>query len=178
MSDIKIHIGGQEARDGWTIVDIDERPEVDVVSDASCLEAFADASVSTIYASHVLEHFHYGLNHQLVNTLSEWHRVLKPTGQLLISVPNLKTLCWLYLNPDFTIYERHHLMRVIFGGQTNQYDVHYVGFDFEILGIYLQEAGFKDCEQVSEFNLFSDCSSLKISDTLISLNVIAKKQIS
>lgn len=175
MSDIKLHIGGQEAREGWTIVDIEERPEVDVVSDASCLKAFTDESVSIIYASHVLEHFHYGLNSQLVNTLSEWYRVLMPGGQLLISVPNLKTLCWLYLNPEFTVYERHHLMRVIFGGQTNQFDIHYVGFDFEILGVYLQEAGFAGYEQVSEFNLFSDCSSLKILDTLISLNVVAKK---
>jgi predicted SAM-dependent methyltransferase len=175
MEDIKLHIGGQETRQGWTIVDIEERPEVDLVSDASSLEAFEDESVSIIYASHVLEHFHYGLNNQLINTLSEWHRVLRPEGQLFVSVPNLKVLCWLYLNPDFTIYERHHLMRIIFGGQTNQFDVHYVGFDLEILGGYLQEAGFAEYEQVSDFNLFSDCSSLKISDTMISLNVIAKK---
>jgi predicted SAM-dependent methyltransferase len=175
MSDIKLHIGGQEVCQGWTIVDVEQRPEVDVVSDASCLDSFADESISVIYASHVLEHFHYGLENQLVSTLSEWHRVLKPQGQLLISVPDLKTLCWLYLNPNLSVYERHHLMRIIFGGQTNQYDVHYVGFDTEILGLYLQEAGFTEYEQVSEFNLFKDCSTLKILDTLISLNVVARK---
>jgi predicted SAM-dependent methyltransferase len=175
MSDIKLHIGGQNVLDGWLILDVEERPEVDIVSDASHLDMFDNASVSVIYASHVLEHFHYGLENKLINTLSEWYRVLRSDGQLFVSVPDLKTLCWLYLNPNLTALERHHLMRIIFGGQTNPYDVHYVGFDFEILCLYLQEVGFIDCEQVMEFNLFDDCSNLRIMDTLISLNVIAKK---
>jgi predicted SAM-dependent methyltransferase len=175
MSKIKLHIGGTESHPDWTILDVEERPEVDIVSDASCLDAIADGSVSVIYASHVVEHFHYGLDSKLIKTLSEWHRVLQPGGKLLISVPDLKTLCWLFLNPNFTVYERHHIMRIIFGGQTNPYDVHYAGFDYEILGSYLQEAGFSEAEQVAEFNLFHDCSSLKILDTLISLNVVATK---
>ncbi|MEQ8962505.1 MAG: methyltransferase type 11, partial [Coleofasciculus sp. C2-GNP5-27] len=100
---------------------------------------------------------------------------LKPGGQLLISVPDLKILCWLYLNPNLIAIERHQLMRIIFGAQTNSYDVHKVGFDFETLALYLEEVGFEEYEQVSEFNLFNDCSSLRILDTLISLNVMAKK---
>jgi predicted SAM-dependent methyltransferase len=175
MSNVKLHIGGQEISQGWTILDVEERPEVDIVSDASCLSKIADESVSIIYASHVVENFHYGLDNKLVTTLSEWHRVLQPGGKLLVSVPDLKTLCWLFLNPSFTVYDRHHIMRIIFGGQTNKYDIHYTGFDCEILGSYLQEAGFSKVEQVSEFNLFNDCSSLKILDTLISLNVVATK---
>lgn len=74
-----------------------------------------------------------------------------------------------------TAIERHHLMRIIFGGQMNSYDIHYVGFDFEILCLYLQEAGFKNFEEVMEFNLFDDCSSLRIMDTLVSLNVVVQK---
>jgi predicted SAM-dependent methyltransferase len=175
MSDIKLHIGGTETKKGWKILDVEARPEVDIISDASCLEKISDNSVAVIYASHVLEHFHYSLDNKLIHTLSEWYRVLQPEGQLLISVPDLKTLCWLFINPNFTVPERHHIMRILFGGQTNQYDVHYVGFDYEILSSYLQEAGFSDVEQVSEFNLFNDCSSIRILDTLISLNVVATK---
>jgi predicted SAM-dependent methyltransferase len=175
MSNLKLHIGGTETKEGWAILDVEARPEVDIVSDASCLDKIPDNSVAVIYASHVLEHFHYGLESKLINTLSEWYRVLQPEGQLLISVPDLKTLCWLFINPSFTALERHHIMRIIFGGQTNQYDVHYVGFDYEVLGSYLQEVGFSTIEQVSEFNLFRDCSSLRILDTLISLNVVATK---
>ena len=81
----------------------------------------------------------------------------------------------MYLHPEFTVIDRLHLMRIIFGGQTNIYDVHKVGFDFEILAVCLEEVGFIEYEQVSEFNLFKDCSTIRILDTLISLNVIATK---
>jgi predicted SAM-dependent methyltransferase len=172
---IKLHIGGRQPHPEWKILDVEPRPEVDYVANASDLSQFENSSVQAIYASHVLEHFYHSLNNELITTLKEWHRVLKPGGQLLISVPDLKTLCWLYLNPNLMAIERHQLMRIIFGGQTNSYDVHKVGFDFETLSLYLEEVGFEEYEQVSEFNLFNDCSSLRILDTLISLNVIAKK---
>jgi predicted SAM-dependent methyltransferase len=172
---LKLHIGGKEPHPDWKILDIESRPEVDFVCDAAKLEKFADNSISAIYASHVLEHFYYGLENELINTLTEWHRVLEPGGKLYISVPDLKTLCWLYLNPNLVPLERHHLMRMMFGGQTNQFDVHKVGFDVDTLAIYLGEAGFQGYEHVSEFGLFKDCSGLRFLDSLISLNVIAIK---
>lgn len=174
-SPLNLHIGGQEAHPDWKILDIEERPEVDFVGDAANLSQFADESVDSIYASHVLEHFYYGLNNELVQTLAEWHRVLKPGGKLYISVPDLKTLCWLFLNPNLAPLDRHHIMRIMFGGHTNQYDVHKVGFDADILALYLQEVGFEGYELVSEFGLFKDCSSLRLMGTLISLNAIATK---
>ncbi|MEB3831390.1 class I SAM-dependent methyltransferase [Phormidium sp. CCY1219] len=170
-----MHIGGKEPHPEWNILDIEPRPEVDYVGNAADLSQFESDSVDAIYASHVLEHFHHTLNGELINTLSEWHRVLKPGGKLLISVPDLKTLCWLYLHPNLIPIERLHLMRIMFGAHSNEYDVHKVGFDSETLAMYLAEVGFEEYEQVSEFNLFDDCSSLRILDTLISLNVVATK---
>jgi predicted SAM-dependent methyltransferase len=175
MEVTRLHIGGKQHHPDWKILDVEPRPEVDYVGNATNLSHFNNDSIDIIYASHVLEHFYYNLDNELVNTLKEWYRVLKPGGKVLISVPDLKTLCWLYLHPNMMPIERHHLMRVIFGGQTNVYDIHKVGFDFEIMIMYLEEAGFTEYEQVSEFNLFDDCSRLRILDTLISLNVIAKK---
>jgi predicted SAM-dependent methyltransferase len=172
---LKLHIGGQEPHPEWKILDIESRPEVDYVANAQDLSQFESNSIEVIYASHVLEHFYYNLNNELISTLKEWHRVLQPEGKLLISVPDLKTLCWLYLHPNLIPIERHQLMRIMFGGQTNSYDVHKVGLDFEVLALYLEEVGFGEYEQVSEFKLFNDCSSLRILNTLISLNVIAKK---
>jgi predicted SAM-dependent methyltransferase len=172
---IKLHIGGTEPHSDWKILDIETRPEVDFIGNASDLSQFADNSITAIYASHVLEHFYYGLNNELIRTLREWHRVLEPEGKLFISVPDLKTLCWLYLNPNMMAQERHHLMRMMFGGHMNEYDVHKVGFDVETLAMYLAEAGFQQYEPVSEFGLFKDCSSLRVLDTLISLNVIVTK---
>jgi SAM-dependent methyltransferase len=176
MSDqLRLHIGGSEINPDWKILDVEERPEVDYVSNASDLSCFEDNTVDVIYASHVLEHFYYNIENELVETLQEWRRVLKIGGKLMISVPDLKVLCWLYLHPNLHILERHHLMRIIFGGQTNIYDVHKVGLDDEILGMYLELAGFDGYERVTEFNIFNDCSSMRILDTLISLNAIVTK---
>jgi predicted SAM-dependent methyltransferase len=175
MPPIKLHLGGKEAHPDWKILDIEARPEVDVIADAADLSQFADNSVETIYASHILEHFHYQLNHELINTLSEWYRVLQPNGQLLVSVPNLQVLCWLYSNPTLDLLQRHHIMRIMFGGHMNEYDVHRVGFDPEILASYLQEVGFGECITVEEFRLFNDCSSMRLLDTLISVNMVATK---
>jgi len=172
---IKLHIGGKEPHPDWKILDVESRPEVDFVCNAAKLDQFADNSIAAIYASHVLEHFYYGIDNELFNTLSEWHRVLEPGGKLYVSVPDLKTLCWLYLNPNLMPLERHHLMRIIFGGQTNQFDVHKVGFDVDTLAMYLDEVGFETYETIPEFGFFNDCSSLRLMDCLISLNAIATK---
>jgi predicted SAM-dependent methyltransferase len=172
---LRLHIGGTRPHPDWKIVDVEPRPEVDYVMNAADLSAFADESVDVIYTSHVLEHFHHTLNNELLRVLIEWRRVLKPGGKLLISVPDLRVLCWLYGNPNLLPEERMHLMRIMFGGQTDEYDVHKAGLDFEILGMYVEQAGFSDYEQVSEFNLFPDCSRIRILDTLISLNVIATR---
>nr|WP_228034973.1 methyltransferase domain-containing protein [Oculatella sp. LEGE 06141] len=172
---IQLHIGGKEPHPDWKILDIEARPEVDFVGDAACLEQFEDNSIAAIYASHVLEHFYYQLDDELLRTLTEWHRVLQPGGKLYISVPDLKKLCWLYLHPRLMPIERHHIMRIMFGGQTNQYDVHKVGFDFETLALYLEEVGFRAYEQIAEFGLFEDCSNLRLLETLISLNVVVTK---
>jgi predicted SAM-dependent methyltransferase len=172
---MKLHIGGKETHPEWKILDIEQRPEVDYIGDASDLSQFEDESIEAIYASHVLEHFYYALNYELALTLAEWYRVLKKGGQLMISVPDLRKLCWLYCRPDIDASTRMHIMRMIFGGQTNQYDVHKVGFDFDILCMYLSDAGFTECQHVESFNLFRDCSSIHLFGNLISLNVIAIK---
>ena len=175
MKPLNLHIGGQKAHPDWKILDIEARPEVDFVGDAADLSQFADNSVDTIYASHVLEHFHHSLNNELNRVLGDWHRVLKPGGYLMLSVPDLQTLCWLFLNPNLEPMERYYLMGIIFGGQNNPYDVHRVGFDLQILGLFLQKAGFQAYQQVAEFNLFDDSSKIRILDVPISLNVVAQK---
>lgn len=172
---LKLHIGGRQTHPDWKIFDAEERPEVDFVGNAKDLSQFEDNSVEAIYASHVLEHFYYCLGSELLDTLSEWYRVLTPGGQLYVSVPDLRTLCWLYTNPNLFPVERMQLMGILYGGQTNQWDVHKAGFDFDILAMYLEEVGFLEYEQISEFGLFDDCSSMRLLDTLISLNVIATK---
>jgi predicted SAM-dependent methyltransferase len=71
--------------------------------------------------------------------------------------------------------ERFRIMRIIFGGRTDEYDVHHTGLYFELLRDFLYEAGFGDIRRVEEFDLFTDASKLRVGGDLISLNVQALK---
>ena len=92
---MKLNIGARVRAEGWHTLDIVPGPEVDFVGDCRDLEQFAENSVDTIYASHVLEHVRYA--DELAPTLKRWHAVLKPGGNVMISVPDLRMLCQLFL---------------------------------------------------------------------------------
>lgn len=168
---MRLHIGGKQVMTGWKILNVQPGPGVDFVGDCRDLGQFDDQSVDEIYASHVMEHLSYHL--PLKHALSECHRVLKPGGCAKISVPDFEKLCRLYLDPQRTIDERFHLMRMIFGGQVDAYDFHYVGLSYELLSSYLTGAGFSRIDRVEEFSLFEDSSTIRFAGELISLNVIA-----
>src|SRR5262249_29642073 len=139
---IKLHIGGKEQKKGWVILNVLPGPIVDYVGNCNDLSFLADESCSEVYASHVLEHL--GHNGELQQTLNGIHRVLKPGGRLCVSVPDLRTLSWLFLHPSLDTTGRFHVMRMMFGGRTTDYDVHYTGFNLEFLGAFLNRAGFRD----------------------------------
>lgn len=92
---MKLNLGaGQDKREGFVSVDIQEKFSPDVVADVRRLP-FSDQSADEIIAIDVLEHLP---RHDLLPTLKEWHRVLKPGGNITIRVPHLlkiarKMLC-------------------------------------------------------------------------------------
>ena len=170
---LRLHIGGQISHPDWEILDVRPGALVDYVGHCTDLSAFADASIVEIYASHVIEHLAY--QRELGLALSEFHRVLVPGGYVRISVPDLPTLCSLYLDPALNFDERFHVLRMIFGGQVNRDDFHYLGFNEELLTSCLQKSGFSDISRIDDFGLFDDCSSLIFRNKPISLNVCARK---
>jgi len=95
---IKLHVDGWERKDGWSILNIQERPGVDYVGTCVDLSFLGDGSCAEVYASHVLEHLSYQEEQQLA--LQEIYRVLAPGGRLRVSVPNLRTLCTAFLDPQ------------------------------------------------------------------------------
>lgn len=165
---MKLHIGGAQPKEGWTILDIDPRPEVDIVSQADAIP-LPDGAASAIYASHILEHFPLT---KAAPVLHEWRRILADDGLLMVSVPDLRSLAQLYLNetdPRAMVW----LMRVMFGGQVNQWDYHHVGWDLNLLASFLLDAGFTEIRPCAGFGLFEDSSNIRHRGQLISLNLIA-----
>lgn len=170
---LRLHLGGQEVREGWKIFDIQNRPGVDFVGTVTDLSQFPDGSVAELYASHVYEHLDYV--RELPTALTHAHRVLKPGGVLRIGVPDLDVLCKLMLTPGLSVDERFYVQRMLFGGQTDPFDYHKIGLNFEFLTIFLNRAGFQSVRRLRDFNLFKDCTALRFREVPISLNVIALK---
>jgi predicted SAM-dependent methyltransferase len=166
----RLHIGGSQACPGWTVFDINPAAHVDEVGDVRDLSRFASQSCSDIYASHVLEHL--GYQTEIAHVLSEFHRILKPGGMVRISVPDLETLCELFLEP-LPPAEKFELMRMMFGGQMDAYDQHRTGLSFQILGDFLHEAGFVNIARVPSFGLFDDASEMRFHNIPISCNMQA-----
>ena len=169
---LKLHIGGQIAHPDWKILDVLPGAHVDYVGHCTDLSRFDDASVSEIYASHVIEHLKFVS--ELPAALGEFRRVLIPGGVLRASVPDLRVLCGLFLDPELDLSQRFQVMRMMFGGQCNEADFHYVGLDEEMLRLYLEKTGFVDIARVSAFGLFDDTSNM-VYKVPISLNMTARK---
>ena len=167
---VRINLGGTERLAGWTIINPVPGPHVDILGDHRELGRFADGSVDEIYASHVLEHLPVFLE-----ALAQMQRVLAPGGRLRVAVPDLAQLARLYLRTDLDMQERWTVMRMIYGGHVDEYDVHHHGFDELTLQACLVGAGFSGVRRVADFGLFKDTSVQRYKDTPISLNVEAFK---
>jgi len=170
---MRLHIGGEVRKDGWVVLNALPGPHVDLVGDCRVMKEIGDASVDEIYASHVLEHLSHA--EEVGTALLQWHRVLRPGGRLRVSVPDLATLCWMFVRPGVSAKLRIELMKVIYGGHLNAFDIHYAGFDAGLLGGYLLQAGFERFERVESFGEFADTSEYRMAGIRISLNAQAWK---
>ena len=169
---MKLHIGGEEKKEGWKILNIQQKPDVDFIGDITDLGQFEDNSIEEIYASHVVEHV---AQKKVETTLKGIHRVLKDSGKFYVSVPDMDILCKIYLDPKAPPKVKFHTMRMMFGGQVDDFDFHYFGWNFQFMNEFLLKAGFKKIERVKSFSLFNDTSDYAPYGPPISLNVIAHK---
>ena len=173
---MKLHIGGMEKKEGWKILNIQKNDgrekHVDLVGDITDLSQFDDGSIEEIYASHTVEHID---NNDVQKTLKGIHRVLKDGGKFYVSVPDMDILCRLFLDPKAPLNIKYEVMRMMFGGQVDEFDYHYFGWNMLLMEYFLKDAGFKKIERVKSFSLFNDTSELSFHGVPISLNVIAYK---
>jgi predicted SAM-dependent methyltransferase len=169
----KLLIGSRVRYPGWETFDAVDGPGVDHVGDAKDLSRFAQGSFAEVYASHILEHF--GYQRDLVTALREWRRVLAPGGVLYVSVPDMDTLAEMFLlRESLTPADRFMVMRMLFGGQTDPHDFHYVGLNEEFLVEWFREAGFAAWARVESFGMFEDTSDHTFAGWRISLNMMAR----
>ena len=178
---MKLHIGGKIEKNDWKILNIQNKDGADFIGDISDLSQFEEESINEIYASHVFEHVP---QKKIISTLSGINRVLKTGGKFYLSVPDIDVLFKFFLTP-LTSYAtkigktegeiKMHILRIIFGGQMDQYDFHYFGWNFGFLKSALIKAKFTKIEKVINFNLFEDTSNYKPYGFPISLNVVAFK---
>ena len=169
---MKINIGGESKKEGWKILNIQKKPDVDFIGDINNLDQFENESCEEIYASHIIEHID---QKTVLNTLKEINRILKKNGKFYISVPDMDSLCHFFISPLADKKIKFHVMRMIFGGQVDEYDYHYFGWNYEFLNDYLIQAKFSEIKRVQSFGLFDDTSDFKPYGFPISLNVIATK---
>ena len=141
---LKLHLGcGTKFIPGFVHIDALQYDHVDYCQQVGELGNFADASVSLIYACHVLEHFsrwHY------MNVLTEWFRVLEPGGVLRLSVPDFAACAKLYYEEGLKA-GLTGLVGLVVGGQRDQYDFHGMIFDEQLLTASLLEVGFKSVDR-------------------------------
>jgi len=172
---MRLHIGGEEIKKGWKILNIQKKPGVDFIGDITDLSQFDDESIEEVYASHVLEHVPML---KIANTFNGIQRILKKGGKLYISVPNLDLLSQLFLETSEG-EKKIQIMKYIYGGQIDSYDFHYVGYWPDFLFSTLINAKFKRYERVDYFNIFKDTSRMEVHAKNgvfpLSLNVIAYK---
>jgi len=167
-----LNIGGRETRiPGFLNVDLQDLPTTDILDDISTLHTIKDATISEIYASHVLEHFIWT---KTLNVLRTWRRVLKKGGVAYMAVPDWDVIVRLYQSDGLSPY----LIELIYGEPDKQetFGNHYNVFNYARLGEHLTEAGFEDVERIQAMPYdINDCSKLRENrgNRLISLMVKA-----
>jgi predicted SAM-dependent methyltransferase len=101
---MKLHLGcGNRKINGFVNIDIQESPAVDLIANVMELP-YKENSIDTIYSCCMLEHF--GRNNNLKffrntcwkDVLNYWYKLLKPGGEVYISVPDFEAVCKEYLN--------------------------------------------------------------------------------
>lgn len=84
---------------GWVNIDIQPRWNPDIVADWNDLSMFKDETVDYVVSEHSIEHVGLG---ECDGFFKEAYRVLKPSGSLIVTTPDLRALCqrWLLRQID------------------------------------------------------------------------------
>lgn len=165
-----LNIGGTErGPEGWETFDINLG--ADYQGDARDPGSVVEGPFDVIYSSHCFEHIP---PEDALQTLKSWRALTAPGGELFLSVPDIKTVAAALGRKGLAPSVEKALLSVIYGGRTDEYDVHVAGYTWSILENLLCEAGWRKRRKVEDLGWFKDTSSLFLLGRWpVSLNVRA-----
>lgn len=156
-------------------LDIDASVQPDVIGTMTDMSAVPSGSINAIVSSHNIEHLY---PHEVPLALAEFLRVLKPDGLVLITCPDLQSVCAqvakgalaspLYESPAGPI----SALDILYGHRGamaagNLYMAHRCGFTMQVLADTLQACGFSKSvgrARPEQFDLWILASRLDIQD--------------
>jgi predicted SAM-dependent methyltransferase len=177
----KLHLGCGGARvDGFLNVDASPYSRgADLVCRLESLDrVYPRDNAELIYACHVLEHFSHA---EAEHMLGVFYRLLRPGGELRISVPDMDRIVKIYSNhwDHFQTPGNSPWIGLIFGGQTDDYDFHKTGFNFCWLKYLLERNGFREIHEYPHEPHFLGIRDASLAKEpfgeYLSLNVSARK---
>jgi predicted SAM-dependent methyltransferase len=138
-----IEVGGGKTPPykGALNVDLLDYHTVDIIADLLLGLPFLNDELDKIVSVATLEHFNIPSINKI---LKEFYRVLRPGGELEVSVPSLKKAFAHYNNFGCDDI----LLRYLHGAQKDEYDIHLAVLDFERLRSLLEDAGFSNITEV------------------------------
>jgi ubiquinone/menaquinone biosynthesis C-methylase UbiE len=151
----------------WTEVrlDIDSAVNPDIVGDIRDMAGVSDDSYDAVWSSHNIEHLYA---HEVPLAMREFYRVLKPGGYLLLTCPDLQSVCALIAagkidSPAYTVQSGPIMPTDIiygFGKALERGDVfmqHKTGFTRKTMVALISDAGFEraECVAGAKFDLWA-----------------------
>ena len=163
--------------------DIDEKVSPDIIGTMTDMSSVKTTSMDAIYSSHNIAHLY---SHEVGLALTEFHRVLKDDGFVMLTCPDLQSVCKLvaedklletaYISPAGPITP----LDMLYGFRPsiaagNLYMSHRSGFTLKTLINSLQYYGFKSvagARREANFDLFCLASKKELSENEI--RILAK----
>ena len=140
-----------------TRVDIDEKVNPDIVASMTDMSVIESDKFDAIYSSHNIEHL---FAHEVPIALNEMYRVLNDDGYLVITCPDLVSVCSHVAEGNLTepLYQSGlgpiAAIDILYGlrsdiSKGNHYMAHKCAFTGPVMRSTLLGSGFKSCEVIS-----------------------------
>jgi len=165
---------------GWTELRLDIDPAVspDIVGTMTDMSGVGNESVDAVFSSHNVEHLY---PHEVGVAFAEFKRVLRPDGFVVVTCPDLQSICAVIADDKLTepVYQSPAgpiaPIDILFGHRPhlaagNLFMAHHCGFTQRVLAGSLEAAGFAAVasrRRVRNFDLWALAAVQPMGDTAL-----------